>query len=185
MGDDVARDVVGEPLAEFGETFDRANPCFLIKFTQCRRPGVVAAVDAALRHLPDMRFIDVLGPLRATAYEDEPGAIEHHDSDARAIGQILDGDHGRRGVAWAQLDLARVAVALMGASVKPRFSTVFAHMATRSIVTGNAAATATAMPLSRAMPSRRTSARSISTADGTVSSTRLALANAKPLPPAI
>src|SRR6266481_1436273 len=90
-----------------------------------------------------------------------------------------------KGQLGAQLDLARVAAALIGASVKPRFSAVFAHMAIRSIVTGSAAATATAIPFSRAMPSRRTSARSISAADGTVSSTRLALANAKLLPPAI
>src|SRR5215471_7958396 len=93
--DDVARNVVREPLADFAEAFDRAHAGFLIKLAQRRRPWVLATINAALWHLPNMRFIDVFRPLGATAYEDEPGPIKHHDTHARPIRQILETGHRR------------------------------------------------------------------------------------------
>jgi hypothetical protein len=84
-----------------------------------------------------------------------------------------------------ELGLPRAAAAVIGTSEKPRPSAVFDHRTTRSITTGHAVANPTAMPFWRARPSSFASARSISTAEGTASSTRFALAKPEPPAPAI
>ena len=65
------RQVVVEPVGNFAELLDRRDVGFFVQFAQCGRPRVLALVDAALRHLPDMREIDVLRPLGAPADEHE------------------------------------------------------------------------------------------------------------------
>ena len=71
----------------FAEPFDRGDAGFLTQFTQCRRPRLFARVDAALWHLPSVRFINVFGTFNAPANEGITGPVKHHDADARAIGQ--------------------------------------------------------------------------------------------------
>src|ERR1700678_213183 len=58
---DLRRYVVVEPFRDFAETFDRADIGFLAQLAQSRRPRVLARIDAALRQLPDVRIVDVLG----------------------------------------------------------------------------------------------------------------------------
>jgi hypothetical protein len=55
---DLARDIVAELFLDLAELFDRADVGFLVKFAQRRRPGVLAAVDAALRQLPGVGLVD-------------------------------------------------------------------------------------------------------------------------------
>src|SRR4051812_37613855 len=63
--DDVARDVVVQPLADLAEFLDRADIGLLIKFAQRGLVAVLAVIDAALRHLPDMAFINMFRPAGA------------------------------------------------------------------------------------------------------------------------
>src|ERR1700733_5031898 len=65
LPDDVARDVVGQPVLDLAEALDRADVCFLVELAQRRRPGVFAGIDAALRHLPGMGRIHMLRPMAA------------------------------------------------------------------------------------------------------------------------
>ncbi len=90
----VARNIVGQPLGNLAEALDRADIGFLAQLAQRRRPRVLAGIDAALRHLPDMPIIDVLGTIDAPADESEPGAIEHRQAGAGAIGKIFEGHVG-------------------------------------------------------------------------------------------
>ena len=64
-----------------------------LQLAQSRRPGVLAAVDAALRHLPDVDVVGVLGAVDAAADEGEAGAIEHGHADAAAIGEGFERRH--------------------------------------------------------------------------------------------
>src|SRR5262249_39086204 len=101
---EVARAVLGEPIVDLPGTFDRAYVGFLVKFAQRCRPRVFVAIDAALRHLPDMGFVDVFRPVGTAADKDKPGVIEHHDTDARTIWQIFEAGHTAvgqlPGVSW-------------------------------------------------------------------------------------
>ena len=85
--------VIGQPVADLAELFDRANICFFIKLAQRRPIGVLIGIDAALRHLPDMRLVDVLQPFLAPADEDLALAVENGKAGAGAIGQIFEGGH--------------------------------------------------------------------------------------------
>ncbi len=78
-----------------------------------------------------------------------------------------------------------MATMLTGTRMMPRLSAAFAHCAMRSIETGSAVATPTAMPRSRAMVSRRVSAASMPAGVGAASSTMSALAKGALLAPAI
>src|SRR5436309_1686504 len=91
---DIGRQVVRQPFGDLAELLDRADVGLLAEFTQCRRPWVLALVDAALRHLPHMREVDVLRPLGTPPDEDESVAVEHHGADAGAIGEGVVGGHG-------------------------------------------------------------------------------------------
>ena len=75
--DDLARDVVGEPLVDLAELLDRADVGLLVELAQRRRPRVLALVDAALRHLPGVRVVDVFGPVEAAPDEHQTLAVEH------------------------------------------------------------------------------------------------------------
>ena len=91
LADDLARDVVGQPIVDLAELLDRADVGLLVELAQRRRLWILALVDAALRHLPGMRLVDVLGPVDAPADEDAGLAVEHHHADAGAIGQGFEG----------------------------------------------------------------------------------------------
>src|SRR5262245_50432873 len=91
---DLARDVIVEPVRDLAELLDRADIGLLVELAQRSRPGVLARIDAALRHLPGMGGVDVLGPAHALADEDAAGAVEHHDADAGPVGKGLEFWHG-------------------------------------------------------------------------------------------
>ena len=55
----------------------------------------LAPVDAALRHLPDVDVVGVLGAADAAADEGEAGAIEHGHADAAAVGKGFERRHLR------------------------------------------------------------------------------------------
>src|SRR5712691_5593696 len=95
--------------------------------------------------------------------------------------------YGGMSIRWqarAQLAFGLMAAALIGTSVKPRASAALIHLTMRAIDTGSALAMPTASPESRAIDSRRDSARSISSGVGTASSTTFALTNGRLLAPA-
>ncbi len=87
LADDVARNVVSEPVRDLAELIDRADAGFFIELAQRGLVGVFVLVDAALRHLPDMRHVDMFGAAGAAADEHLALAVEHHDAGARAVGQ--------------------------------------------------------------------------------------------------
>ena len=70
LAEDVARDVVGQPVRDLAKLLDRADVGLLVELAQRRLVGVLALVDAALRHLPGVSFVDVFGPVGAPADED-------------------------------------------------------------------------------------------------------------------
>ena len=61
LADDVAGNIVGKPVGDLAELLDRADAGFLVELAQRRLVGILVLVDAALRHLPDMDGVDVLG----------------------------------------------------------------------------------------------------------------------------
>src|SRR5580704_4192982 len=79
--DEIARNVVLEPFADFAEPFHGANTGFLAQFAQRCRPWLFAGIDAALGHLPRMGQIDVFGAVDAAANKGVAGAVEHHQAD--------------------------------------------------------------------------------------------------------
>src|SRR2546423_11774478 len=87
LAEDLARDIVAELFRDLVELFDRANVGLLVELAQRRGPGVLAAIDAALRQLPGMKLVDMLGPVDAAADEDAAVAIEHPGADAGAVGK--------------------------------------------------------------------------------------------------
>src|SRR5580693_9377229 len=87
LADNLARNVVLQPVGDFAQPLDGTDIGFLVQLAQRRRPWLFALVDAALRHLPGMRRIDMLRPLDAPADEDKTGAVEHQHTDTRPIGE--------------------------------------------------------------------------------------------------
>src|SRR5262249_40557717 len=96
LADDVARDVVAQPILDLAELLDRADIGLLAQLAPRRRPWVLAPVDAALRQLPDMGLIRMLGSVDAAADEHAAVAVEHRGADAGPIGQGFEGGHGDR-----------------------------------------------------------------------------------------
>src|SRR5262245_30328444 len=88
-----ARDVVDQPVRDLAELLERADAGLLIKLALGRVPGVLAGIDAALRHLPDMVVVDMLDAAGAPADEDEPVAVEQHHADTGPVGQIFVARH--------------------------------------------------------------------------------------------
>ena len=78
---------------DLAELLDRADAGFLVELAQRRLVGILAVVDAALRHLPDVGGVGVLGPVGAAADEDEAVAVEHHHAGAGPVGQGFEGGH--------------------------------------------------------------------------------------------
>ena len=83
---DTARKIIGEPLADLAELFHRADIGFFVQLAQRRLVWIFVFIDAALRHLPHVRRIDVFGAVRSPSDENESGTIEHHHAGARPIG---------------------------------------------------------------------------------------------------
>src|SRR5687767_7403431 len=66
--DDLAPNVIGEPLGDLAELLHGADTGFLIKLAQRGLVGILALVDAALRHLPDMRGFFFIDPSTTEIY---------------------------------------------------------------------------------------------------------------------
>src|ERR1700683_2941873 len=81
---DLARNIVDQPFGDLAEALHRGDVGFLSEFAQRRRPRVLARVDAALRHLPDVDVVGVLGTVDAASDEGVAGAIEHGHGGAEA-----------------------------------------------------------------------------------------------------
>src|SRR5580692_8448737 len=96
LADDLARDVVLQPVGDFAQPLDGTDIGFLVQLAQRRRPWLFALVDAALRHLPGMGRVDMLRPFDAAADEAKAGAIEHQHADTWAIGEIFEAHVGGR-----------------------------------------------------------------------------------------
>src|SRR5262249_21052159 len=101
-----ARDVIDQPVGHLAELLDRADAGLLVEFALGRLPGVLAGIDAALRHLPDMAVVDMLDARGAATDEDQPVLVAQHHADAGSVVQIivtrhsvdafLRSSHGRR-----------------------------------------------------------------------------------------
>src|ERR1700728_5358236 len=64
--------VIDQPVRDLAELVDRAHAGFLVQFSPRGGPGILAGIDATLRHLPDMRFIDMFNATGAATDEDQP-----------------------------------------------------------------------------------------------------------------
>ena len=93
LADDFARNVVAEPFLAAAELLDRADIGLLLELALGCRPGPLAGIDAALRHLPYMHRVDVLGPVEAATDEDEAVAVEHREPHAGPIGERFERSH--------------------------------------------------------------------------------------------
>src|SRR5436190_14275708 len=88
-----ARNVVDQPVRDLAELLDRADAGLLIEFALGGRPGVLAGIDAALGHLPDMGIVDMLDTAGATADEHKPSRVEQHHADTGPVGQVFVARH--------------------------------------------------------------------------------------------
>src|SRR3954470_2280313 len=93
LAGDLGRDVVAEPLLAAAELLDRTDVGLLIEFALGCRPGLLAGVDAALRHLPHMNRVDMFGPVEAAPDEDEPIAVEYCEAHAGPVGKRFESGH--------------------------------------------------------------------------------------------
>jgi hypothetical protein len=94
LADDLARNVVDQPVVDRGQMLHRLDVGFFVKLAQGACVGVFAVVEAALRHLPDVGQIDMLGTIDAPADEDPAVAIDHGGADTVAVGQVFEAGHG-------------------------------------------------------------------------------------------
>src|ERR1700694_4020763 len=83
MGHELVRKIVAEPVAQLPEQLDRADVGLLAELAERRAEPILAPIEAALRHLPGMDLVDLLGAAGAPADECAAPAIEHHGGDAR------------------------------------------------------------------------------------------------------
>src|ERR1700737_3589654 len=88
-----AWNVIDQPVRDLTELLDRADAGFLIEFALGRRPGILAGIDPALRHLPDGGFVDVFDGAGAAPDEAEPRLVDQHHADACSVGQVFVARH--------------------------------------------------------------------------------------------
>src|SRR5258708_27615687 len=169
---------------------DRADAGFLIEFALWGRPSIFAGIDAALRHLPNVRLVDVFDASGAATDEDKPGCVDQHHADACSIGQVFVTRHlvkplavvrdrrvrSRAAPELPQPDFDFSIAVVNGTSMMPWLSSALIQTPIRSIEIGNAEAMPTAIPRSFARVSSLARARSISADVGTASIERSALA---------
>ena len=87
--------VVGEPFGRLGEQGRRADIGFFVELARRGGERRLAGIDAALRHLPGMRAVDMFGSgTAALAGEDETVTVDQHHPDTGAVGQVFEAGHG-------------------------------------------------------------------------------------------
>src|SRR6516225_11883993 len=67
---DGARNVVDQPLGDLAELFHGADVGFLIEFALGGLPGILAGINTALRHLPDVGLVHMFDAASAPPDED-------------------------------------------------------------------------------------------------------------------
>src|SRR6266849_2782087 len=121
------RYVIAQPLRAFGEELGLVGADLLLELAQRRGARRLAAVDAALRHLPI-----VAGHVDAAADEDAVPRVEQQDADAGAVAL-----RARPFGDVVHLPApGTTPSALTGASASPFCASVCAQDATRATVTG-------------------------------------------------
>ena len=158
----VRGNVVDQPVRDLAKLLDRADAGFLVQLALGRFPCILAGIDAALRHLPDMGFVDMLDAAGAASDEDQPVWVDQHHADAGSVGQVFVSRHSvkascrrrlsaskcRAAGADLQLDFDFSIAVVNGTSMMPWLSSVLTQSAMRSMEIGSAEAMPTAMPRS-------------------------------------
>src|SRR6266849_1388679 len=102
-----AWNVIDQPVRDLAELLDRTDTGFLVEFPLRGFPGVLAGIDAALRHLPNVGFVDVFDAAGAATDEDEPCRVDQHHADACSIGQVFVARHSVKASCGHSHDPAR------------------------------------------------------------------------------
>src|SRR5262249_59924226 len=71
LADDLAGNVVAQPLVDRAEARDRADVGLLVELAQPARIRILAGIEPALRHLPGICCVDVLRAVDAPPDEHE------------------------------------------------------------------------------------------------------------------
>src|ERR1700688_396681 len=93
---DGAGNVVDQPVGDLAELLDRTDAGLFIEFALGGLPGILAGIDPALRHLPDVGVVDMFDAAGAASDEDEPCRGDQHHADACSIGQVFVARHSVR-----------------------------------------------------------------------------------------
>src|SRR5450759_3785640 len=104
---DGARDIVDQPVRDLAELLHRADAGFLIEFALRGLPGILAGIDPALRHLPDVSLVDVFDAAGAATDKDEPCGVDQHHANACSIGQVFVARHSVEASCGHPADLTR------------------------------------------------------------------------------
>src|SRR5260221_12522730 len=102
-----AWNVIDQPVRDLAELLDRADTGFLVELALRGLPGVLAGIDAALRHLPNVGFVDVFDAAGAATDEDEPFRVDQHHADACSVGQVFVAPHSVKASSRHSQDPAR------------------------------------------------------------------------------
>src|SRR6266478_5764065 len=102
-----AWNVIDQPVRDLAELLDRADTGFLVELALRGLPGVLAGIDAALRHLPNVGFVDVFDAAGAATDEDEPFRVDQHHADACSVGQVFVARHSVKASCGHRHDPAR------------------------------------------------------------------------------
>src|SRR5258706_10760967 len=102
-----AWNVIDQPVRDLAELLDRADTGFLVELALRGLPGVLTGIDAALRHLPNVGFVDVFNAAGAATDEDEPFGVDQHHADACSVGQVFVARHSVKASCRQSQDPAR------------------------------------------------------------------------------
>ncbi len=92
--DQMCGQIVIDPILRLGKQGDGAHPRFLVKLAIGSRKRLLALVDAALGHLPELRRTVKFAVALADAptRPDKAFMVQNHDADAGAIGKLFGDD---------------------------------------------------------------------------------------------
>src|SRR5579872_2480628 len=146
---DLRRQIVMEPSPAFRDDFRRVGADLLFHFAQGRLARGLAAIDAALRHLPGFPHPILARPQDTPADEYPALRIKEQNADPRPIG-CRNFRKKRRGHFATCSAAGLTATAEAGASTRFLPSSVAVHATSRSMVAGSAETNPIALPKRRA-----------------------------------
>src|SRR5690606_7026953 len=85
--DEMIGKIVSDPPRRLADQLDRAHIRFLVELAQRALIGILAGIDAALRHLPCVSGV-LIAALGALADENAALAVDEHHAHAGAIEKI-------------------------------------------------------------------------------------------------